>query len=69
MIKYKIYTEVYNAKHGSILQVHCECESLQELNIVISTLKNNGYIGELKVTKEVVEELYFGYLEDFKLDK
>ena len=67
MIKYKIYTEVYNAKYGATLQLHCECVSLQELNTAISTLKNEGYMGEIKVIKEVVEEIYFGYLEDFKI--
>ena len=67
MIKYKIYTEIYNAKHGSTLQLHCECASLKELNIAISTLKNEGYVGEIKVIKEVVEEVYSGYLEDFKV--
>lgn len=66
MTKYKIYTEVYNAKHGSTLQLHCECASLQELKVAISTLRNEGYVGEIKVIKEIIEEIYFGYLEDFK---
>ena len=67
MIKYKVYTEVYDAKYGATLQLHCECTSSQELKITISTLKNKGYVGEIKVIKEVIEELYFGYLEDFKI--
>ena len=57
MIKYKVYTEVYDAKYGVTLQLYCECVSLQELNIAISTLKNEGYIGEIKVIKEVVESI------------
>lgn len=66
MIKYKVYTEVYDAKYGVTLQLHCECESLQELYITISTLKNERYVGEIKIIKEIVEEIYSGYLDDFK---
>ena len=65
-VVYKVFTEVYTACHGSRLQLHCECNTWHDLNIVISTLKSDGYVGEIKVIKETTEDLYFGYLEDFK---
>lgn len=65
-VVYKVFTEAYTAYHGSSLQLRYECNTWHDLNIAISTLKSDGCVGEIKVIKEITEDLYFGYLEDFK---